>query len=416
MNSNLLVPLFVQLELTEGCNHRCGYCSNFFSNIRSKSLSVKDAKIVLDELLKNEVFSVVLTGGEPFINKKTLDYTLDRLSEEPIEVFVNTNLSQELNDADLKRLQRVEYVLVSFPSHNPLKFNKIVKASSFEKVINNLELLSEKNVPFGINQVVTPENYEDVNETVKFLKEKFNIKGYSASPVIPTCQNVNLTYSISPEQVLKLASDLINLESRLQIRTDMLTCIPPCFFPKEIRTHRIASHGCSAGRDSLTIGADGQVRRCALIEESYGSILEESLKTIWEKIKRSQKPISEKCVGCRSDEYCYGGCEVRTNLFDKNDPYVKGGIGNISSQTYIAPKDSTILTLKKVRIRKENQDYLVGNGECYVFGNSHLVSFVKKIEGMRFTLDEVKRELGTDGTNLVMYLFNRGLLKECDSK
>ena len=417
MVTKLSAPLFAQLELTEGCNHSCGYCSNPFADSRAKKPSIKEIDRALDELLANKVFSIVLTGGEPFTNRPVLHHTLDRLSDKPSEVYVNTNLSQELSDKDIEKLKSVNYVLVSFPSHNKERFNEIVGSKSYSKVLRNLETLVCEEIPFGINQVVTPANYGDVKDTVEFLRKRIGLKEFSASPVIPSCSKDITTYSIQPTEVLELASELIEIEKTMGVKTDMLTFIPPCYFPDNMMHHRLTAHGCSAGRDSVIISATGELRRCALLGESYGNIQEEGLKEIWSRMQNVEKPRSKECEGCMPQEYCSGGCEARANSCGGTDPYIVGLGDNRKLGLYKALKDSEVLTLGKVMYRKESEGrYLIGHGGSYVVGNKALLDFVGNLEGRKFSFGEVKQDLGDTGAKLVTYLFNRGLLKVCNLK
>lgn len=416
MVRKLSAPLFVQIELTEGCNHRCGYCSNPFADERLIKPTIEETDIALSELLLNKVFSVVLTGGEPFTNRPVLHYSIERLADEPTEVYVNTNLSQPIHQPDIERLKKVDYILVSFPSHIQEKFNKIVGANSYQKVVANLEMLASEGVPFGINQVVTPFNYQDVDGTVEFLREKIGLREYSASPVIPTCLGKDIAYSIQPNQVLELAQKLIDIEKDIGVKTDMLTFVPPCFFPDSMMHHRLTAHGCSASRDFATISANGEVRRCALLPESYGNIREEFLKIIWSRMLEFEKPTNNHCSGCLPNEYCAGGCEARATACEGNDPFIKGLPQTQKLNLYKTPKDSDIFTLGRIQWRNEGDDYLIGHGGSYVIGNEALLAFTRGIEGKNFSFGEVKRDLGETGKRLVTYLFNRGLLKLCNSK
>jgi radical SAM protein with 4Fe4S-binding SPASM domain len=417
MVGRLSAPLFAQIELTEWCNHRCGYCSNPFADSRTKKPSIKEINRALDELLDNEVFSIVLTGGEPFTNRPSLHHSLDRLNKEPSEVYVNTNLSLPLTSQDIDKLKSADYMLVSFPSHDEERFNQIVGTKSYKKVLANLEILASEEIPFGINQVVTPTNYGDVSETVDFLREKIGLKEFSASPVIPTCSKVDETYSIQPLQVLELASRLIEIEETTGIKTDMLTFIPPCYFPDNMMHHRLTAHGCSAGRDSAIIGANGEVRRCALLGESYGNIQEEGLKEIWNRMQKFEKPKNKQCGDCMPQEYCSGGCEERANSCGGNDPYIVGLSESRRVNLYKTPEDSTVLTLGRVMHREEGDGrYLIGHGGSYVVGNEALLNFTRGIQDKKFSFGEVKNDLGDTGAKLVTYLFNRGLLKVCNSK
>lgn len=416
MARKLTAPLFVQLELTEGCNHRCGYCSNPFAVNRLVKPSIDETDITLDELILNRVFSVVLTGGEPFTNRKVLHHSIDRLKDEPTEIYVNTNLSQSIDKEDIEKLKNVDYVLVSFPSHDEEKFNKIVKANSYKKVLANLEKLANEQIRFGINQVVTPFNYDDVQGTVELLKEKVRLTEFSASPVIPTCPGNDKIYSIEAEKVLELAKHLIEIEKTLGVKTDMLTFIPPCFFPDSILHHRLTAHGCSAGRDSAVISANGEVRRCALLTESYGNIRKESLKEIWERMMNFEKPTNIYCNNCLPYEYCAGGCEARANACRGIDPFIKGLSQSRKSELYKTLNEKDILELGKIQWRKEGEEYLVGHGGSYVIGNESLLKFIKGIKGKKLSYNEIKKDLGMTGEKLVTYLFNRGLLKKCNSR
>tara|TARA_Y100000310_G_scaffold343152_1_gene449463 strand:- start:2305 stop:3558 length:1254 start_codon:yes stop_codon:yes gene_type:complete len=417
MAVKLSTPLFAQLELTEGCNHGCGYCSNPFADSRAKKSSVKETDRALDELLDNNIFSIVLTGGEPFTNRKSLHHALNRLSDEPAEVYVNTNLSQNLTPGDIEKLRSVDYILVSFPSHDEERFNKIVGSNSQRLVLENLETLTSEGISLGVNQVVTPVNYGDVLETVEFLRERIGLREFSASPVIPTCSENDVTYSIQPFQVLELASRLIEIEKTTGVKTDMLTFIPPCYLPDNMMHHRLTAHGCSAGRDSAIISATGDVRRCALLKESYGNIQKEGLREIWSRMQKVEKPRNEECDDCMPGEYCAGGCEARANSCGGDDPYIVGLASNRRLNLYKTPEDSTVLTLGRVMSREESEGrYLIGHGGSYVVGNEALLRFTNGLEGKEFSFEEVKRDLGDTGTKLVTYLFNRGLLKVCNSK
>ena len=415
MVRKLSAPLFAQLELTEGCNHGCGYCSNPFSHRRLKRPSIKETETALGELLKNRVFSVVLTGGEPFTNREVLHYAIDRLNREPIEVYVNTNLSQPIKQEDINKLRTVDYVLVSFPSYNEERFNKIVGANSFQKVVANLERVVSEGIHVGINQVVTPLNYADVGETVDFLVEKIGLREFSASPVIPSCSGTSADYSINSTQILELAKQLIDIEKKTGVRTDMLTFIPPCFFPETMIEHRLAAHGCSASRDSAIISATGDVRKCALLSKSYGNIHNEDLKTIWGRILEAQKPSNIHCSSCMPYEYCANGCEARAVACGGEDPFVIGLPEKRRKSLYKTLEDSTVLVVDRVMFRPEGEEYLIGHGGSYVMGNEYLLKLLERIKGKRFSFFDAKRDWGEPGAKLVNYLFNRGILKICNS-
>ena len=410
MNLKLTAPIFVQLELTEGCNHRCFYCSNTFSHSEVK-MNYSQIQRVVDELASNQVFSAVLTGGEPFTHRKGLHYAIDSLDDHEIEAIVNTNLSIPINDRDIAKLRKCKFVLVSFPSYNEATFNETVGRESYLRVMSNLERLTSQNIGFGINQVVTKRNKDQVYETGKFLFEKFKVTSFSASPMVPI-RTEDREYSLDRQETLRIGYDLLRLEKDFpEIRTDILECIPACLFPESMRSHRMAHHGCSAGKDMAVISPKGFVRRCVKTHETYGNIFDEDLKVIWERILEFEKPESKLCSRCLSATACSGGCEVRA-IFDGTDNLVCGSEDPYKN-TPLKSIDGGEYTIPKIRWRKEGDSLLIIGGEDgLVFGNEVLLRFLQSLEERRFSLDEVMRAYGPKSKSLLNYLYNKRLVKK----
>jgi radical SAM protein with 4Fe4S-binding SPASM domain len=408
---SLRSPVFVQLELTERCNHRCFYCSNPFSHEGNlASLSLPEIKRVLDQLLVNNVFSVVLTGGEPFMNREGLHFALDYLKTKLIEVYVNTNLSQSLGYEDISRLKRADNVLVPFHSSDKKLFNTIAGANSYDKVLENLEKLVSGQIKFGVNQVITQRNKGELLKTGQFLYDKFGIISFSATPVLPANEK-GMAESLSLEEVVNLSRELIRLENSTGMKTDILACLPPCLFPKELLDHRMASHWCSAGKDTITIGPRGYVRRCATLKEEYGNILREELLVIWNRLSSLPKKGNSLCDKCQSIGDCYSGCEARALAWGR-DPYINGLNIIPSSALYKELDPEKTYKLSEVRSRRENGQFLVGNGGGFVTGNSELIKFVETIRGLSLTKEGIEKRFGKAGLNIVTYLYNRGLVND----
>ena len=64
-------PVAVQVELTPRCNNLCNYCYNSWrgDNEFERELSLDGHMKIAKELAKNNVFEVVLTGGEPLLRR-----------------------------------------------------------------------------------------------------------------------------------------------------------------------------------------------------------------------------------------------------------------------------------------------------------------------------------------------------------
>ncbi len=410
MNLKLSAPMITHVELTEQCNHRCFYCYNLSRS--SKCMSLEEIQRILNQTEENKIFSVVLTGGEPFMNRKGLYFALEKLNGMQIDALINTNLSMPLREHDLQILKISQFILVSFPTSDETKFNSIVGRDSYSDILKNLEKLVSSNIAFGVNQVVTQKNKEDVYKTGKFLFEKFNLNSFSASPIVPV-RKEDMQYSLNSVEIINVAEDLLRLEKDFPIKSDMLECIPTCLFPENIRSHTVAHHSCTAGKDTISINAAGMVKKCPKLEKSYGNIFIEDLKIIWDKIMESKRLDNYLCNGCLASPACHGGCEARVNLGEGVDELVCG-----SKNPYedISPKKirkDKIYRMSKIRWREEKESLLIwGREDGFVFGNNMLLRFMQSLEGKSFNLDDVTGKFGEQSEKILSYLYNRGLVRD----
>ncbi len=76
--------VFVRLT---GCNLRCTWCDTGYAFYEGKDMSIRE---IMKEVEKYGIGRVCITGGEPLLQKESLDLT-DRLIEEGYEVSIETN-------------------------------------------------------------------------------------------------------------------------------------------------------------------------------------------------------------------------------------------------------------------------------------------------------------------------------------
>ena len=91
----LSAPIMINLEITSDCNVCCRHCYNFWRNDFDGRTNMM-SKEKIDELVKmissDGVFHVVLTGGEPFLNFRILEYALKKIHAAGLTTSVNSNL------------------------------------------------------------------------------------------------------------------------------------------------------------------------------------------------------------------------------------------------------------------------------------------------------------------------------------
>ena len=125
----LSLPLTAQLEVTDFCNHRCIHCYNLDSEIKNRPMRKVNDNTVLacaQKLIDNNIFSVIVTGGEPLLNKELTKKVISLLKDNNTRVALNTNLTLA-DDAFISFLkEHKDGVLTSCPSGVESSFSKLV--------------------------------------------------------------------------------------------------------------------------------------------------------------------------------------------------------------------------------------------------------------------------------------------------
>lgn len=98
------------------CNLRCTYCDTEYAFYEGKDISIDE---ILSETAKYNCKLVEVTGGEPLVQKESLEL-MQRLCDEGYEVLLETGGSLPINDVD----RRVKIILdLKCPSSGMLKKN-----------------------------------------------------------------------------------------------------------------------------------------------------------------------------------------------------------------------------------------------------------------------------------------------------
>lgn len=197
-------PLHVQVEITQKCNQACGHCYNVWKqkshdvnsgnpslsiammNENAKSMDMDVAQKVLDELVCSKVFSVTLTGGEPFLNFKVLKFLIEEFKKAKIQVSINTNLTL-LNSKIISLLknENVSGLLVSILGASSKTHDGITNLEgSFERLVNNISLCVLENIGVSANMVVTEDNVSEVKDVARLVK-KLGCDSFYCSPAVP---------------------------------------------------------------------------------------------------------------------------------------------------------------------------------------------------------------------------------------
>lgn len=369
----LSLPLTAQLEVTDFCNHRCIHCYNLDSEIKNRPMRKVDDNTVLacaQKLVDNQIFSVIVTGGEPLLKKELTKKVIRLLKENQTRVSLNTNLTLADDDFIAFLKEQNVGVLTSCPSGVASSFSRLVGIDNYKIFETNIKKLVAAGVRFTVNMVVTKDNLHDVRTTAEKMRA-LGCKSFAATPM-----GLNVTYPridllLNVEEVRGVIADLLWIEENLKMKVDILEALPKCVFQEEVLKgkHHFLNRKCQAGRTVIAVSCNGDVRPCAHNPYSYGNLLEEELRDIWQKMGnwRSMQYIPEECKDCTWLNRCNGGCRTSAKVFNgdwnKKDMWCTGiPIISISSyhneETKLTP-ETQLQIVENLRIRREDDDAFV---------------------------------------------------------
>lgn len=150
---------YLRVSITDRCNYGCIYCKpeeRFEFIPHEEILRYEEIVEIIEEAVNLGVTKVRITGGEPLARKGVVDF-IKKLREikklEDISLTTNgfflSEYAEKLKDAGLNRVN------ISLDSLQELKYKRITRGGSLEKVLKGIEsALKARLLPIKINTVL----------------------------------------------------------------------------------------------------------------------------------------------------------------------------------------------------------------------------------------------------------------------
>lgn len=427
-------PISVELTLTKNCNHKCLHCYNPWrkdwntkteKDISSLTFEEK-SDIICNQIVQNNIWKVIITGGEPLVDKKKLYYILNKLSELDVFIGINTNLT--LIDRDFAHFLRYELpvtptLFVSLPSCIAHHCNQITQIEdSYQNIVEGIELCEEFQIPIGINMVVSKININDTLLLSEFIKRYNNINYVALSPCVPPVHDKNnLDYYLSNEDIIMIADSLLELQAECHVNVGSVIPLPLCILKDLNKYNSIVSTSCCAGLSHCGVDImTGDVTACPQSNTCSGNIFQEGLKVAWENMNewRDDTYLNQHCVSCKYLSICGGECKYygSENLCSSYNldsdctlkfPYIPTlPVFNRKQKYMLSPN---------LRIRTEKFGAVVfNNGEFYQVGiaTREFINYIGCYDS--FTIDEISHKILVDDNffRSFSFLVSTGILRE----
>jgi len=314
-------PLSLVHFLTNRCNARCSFCFIDFDNPKTfmNELSLEEIdKITLN--LPKTLTNINFTGGEPFARKDIVEIAISYFKNTSIDsIFITSNGSlpdRMINFCKIitsKFPQKKLYFSISIDDFSE-RHNKIRKLDNlFNKCIEIYHELKKisKNIETNIAITVSHENYDNVVNLYRGLKNQYNV--HSITAILAREEGVYKLQSnnkIKITESYKKLTDLIKADLKnfkitgyqnslqSKVMNNKNSMVYDSVYKTSISNAFISN--CYAGSLFGIIMPNGDVAPCEIREEKYGNLRDYNydLKIIWEtKNKKNfcKKIKDEKC-------------------------------------------------------------------------------------------------------------------------
>ena len=282
---------------TTGCNARCFSC--FEQGAKPVTMTTETASRVVRYIVAhrgNEEVTLRWFGGEPLVNAKIIDQICAELREQGVPFRSEMTTNGYLMDADkvqrARDLWQLQHVVITIDgteqTYNQVKSYVYRGVNAFERVLQNIGLLTAVGIRVLIRLNVDMYNIGEMGELVELLHQRFgtNAHLYVSSFVLYGGER-------SPEDNATLFAQRMQLEQQ----------IAQCGYRFRRRLQNDIKVNCCWADDdgeSVLIVPDGHLGKCehCIDREFFGHIdSEERNEAILRKFKERRADI-EACTTC----------------------------------------------------------------------------------------------------------------------
>jgi len=336
LKGGLDAPICLTWELTYACNLECVHCLSSSGRRDPRELDTDEAKLVIDELARLQVFYINIGGGEPMIRRdffQLVDYSV----ASSIGVKFSTN-GAFLSPQAAQRLAATDYldVQISLDGTDAVTNDAVRGAGSYATARRAMDNLANAGFgPFKISVVVTRHNVDQLDDFKRLAD------GYGAQLRVtrlrPSGRGADTWHDLHPTNEQQR-----QIYRWLMAHGDNVLTGDSFFHLNALGEPLPGLNLCGAGRVVCLIDPIGDVYACPFVihdEFRAGNVRDVGGFTqIWRSsdlfLELRQPQSAGACGSCGSYDACQGGCMAAkffTGLpLDGPDPECVGGDGELA--------------------------------------------------------------------------------------
>lgn len=420
----IIYPASVVWEINTLCNHKCTYCYNYKADECSQQLfdNREQADKTVKFIIEHKPLYIAISGGEPLLAFSEIKRHIEAFVSNGIIVSLYTNATVVTEEMAKFFSDNNIRLMVSFPSCIKQEFEEIVNNShTFEKVISAMDILNKYKVNFQPNIVATKVNYNSIEQTVKFLWERYAPQKIFVSRTTRP-SNAGQEYdsiSLDRSELNSIFNLCVELSEKYNINLRSCGGFAMCAFDTD-ESRKMFSKCCDFGINSYVVTTEGDVRVCAREGKTYGNIFADD----FEKIRKSMcewidKPVPAECKGCVYMERCRGGCRMASRDANAVMPTEIDCDANIglrekltvpkTARHFILPQQR--FSVSEISVVEDKKYCRVSHLSVYAYTDKKIADFLLK--NKRFTFFDFCRKNHIsflDAEKLLSILLRKGIV------
>lgn len=237
-------PWIVKWNITDKCNLACRHC--FRSNVML-TIGKDDADTIIEDMGRNGVTCVALTGGEPLMNPDLL-YIIQGLKDKGIDVEIATNgtlINEELASKIFKA--GVRRVQISLDGADEASNDMIRGRGAYNRIIQGIGIFQRAGIAVTIATTLNAKSVHQIDDFI-LLKNKLLVSAIRFELFIPIRkEDYDLRLSLDDLKAIKNKKDELSFDNSV-------------FFPAFDK-----GSNCGAGIYMCVINADKTISPCDLL-------------------------------------------------------------------------------------------------------------------------------------------------------
>lgn len=305
--------------LTSRCNQRCLHCyGDYGMYVPPNELTGNEWDLVFQDLVKNNVFYVNISGGEPTVHPDFVEI-LNSLRKHKLHYIMTTN--GLFSEKVLKKIIEVEELLIGlkisldgpdYISNGYIRrdVKNEINESEFNRTLNNLRRLKEEDIPFTIATCIHKGNINRMDEMLALILELKPISWYLSTISTSGRSLDNLEIFASDSELGKKKWNRIR---KVCEENDIFVNYIDMPFASAKKQKRKFYYQCPAARSFCEINSDGLVSPCPLARVNipseylkFENIRDKSIKEIWngDVFNKFLTLSKQGCEGCNVKDKC----------------------------------------------------------------------------------------------------------------